>query len=868
MRRSRLILLATALSASTLAIPATAVVLHASNDVDGWVKHELGHSVRWGRIVATQASLVYAAADAQTSPAGVFLSTDGGATWDDANGNLPETGIRAIAVDPLDSKVIYAALSIHGVYKSLDQGRSWNLATAGLPPDIETTCIHANPRASSSLLLGLKGGGVFVSTDGAGTWTRAATFSGDVTAIASDPDDGNVYYIGTSDQGVYRSADGGWTWLATQVGQSGRAEGPITAIVVDPSATNNVYLATASDGIWKSTDAGDTWARETGGLNDSRINDLILDSTDASILYAATASQGVFTSIDGGAHWVQFPTLDMADMRVLGLALDRTDGDRLYAWTPTALYVYRMQAAPRILKFRADPENVSRGESSTLSWTVANATSCTIDHRIGHVRSKGRRTVSPRTTTTYTLTAKGKGGAARAQVTVTVGSGRPIIESFAANPSAIVAGSSTTLSWATKGATRCALNHGIGEVPTSGSVVVSPSATTTYTLRATGSGGVTAWSVTVSVSPIVIDSFSATPSAILVGSSATLSWSTQGATHCALDNLIGEVPTSGSVVVSPSATTVYTLTASGSGGTTTKTTTVTVTAIYGFAASPASINTGDSTTLSWQAGGTSASIDHGIGGVPINGSIVVSPATTTTYTLTAWAPGGFSVTAAVTVLVNQLPTIDNLTAAPDPVESGQQATITFTLNDPEGDTMSWTATVSNGGGGVLDVTAGSGVSSGSTVTVHFTSSAVAHVSVRIDVSDAGGATNSATAAFAVKLTRSVVGTLTRPAPGTIIIPGLFVPVPYARVSSASTLMITATVTGSTFSYLAVSLANAGSGTYTPFEPLVNGLNTYAIQNDGTNNAWFGLGLPGSVYDGVGFDFSAGAANLNISWVWQ
>jgi Tol biopolymer transport system component len=72
-----------------------------------------------------------------------------------------------------------------------------------------------------------------------------------------------------------------------------------------------------------------------------------------------------------------------------------------------------------------------------------------------------------------------------------------------------------------------------------------------------------------------------------------------------------------------------------------------------FSASPTSITGGSSTTLSWtSANATSASIDNGVGSVtPVSGgSAKVSPATTTTYTLTLTGSGG-SVTyqAAVTV---------------------------------------------------------------------------------------------------------------------------------------------------------------------------------------------------------------------------
>ncbi len=71
-----------------------------------------------------------------------------------------------------------------------------------------------------------------------------------------------------------------------------------------------------------------------------------------------------------------------------------------------------------------------------------------------------------------------------------------------------------------------------------------------------------------------------------------------------------------------------------------------------FQASPATITAGQSTTLLWGKvdNATSAVIDQGIGGVGTPGSTNVSPATTTTYTLSATGCGG-TVTKQATVTV-------------------------------------------------------------------------------------------------------------------------------------------------------------------------------------------------------------------------
>jgi len=79
-------------------------------------------------------------------------------------------------------------------------------------------------------------------------------------------------------------------------------------------------------------------------------------------------------------------------------------------------------AVPIINSFLANPTTITVGESSTLSWSVADATSVTIDNGVGTVALSGTTTVSPITTTTYTLTATNTAGSVTATTTVTVSS--------------------------------------------------------------------------------------------------------------------------------------------------------------------------------------------------------------------------------------------------------------------------------------------------------------------------------------------------------------------------------------------------------------------------------------------------------------
>ncbi len=243
--------------------------------------------------------------------------------------------------------------------------------------------------------------------------------------------------------------------------------------------------------------------------------------------------------------------------------------------TSVQVFVTVSNLPPTINSFTANPNPITLGSATTLSWNVSAATSLSIDQGVGTVTGSSI-SVSPTTTTTYTLTAVNSTGSTTSPVTVIVNPPPPTINSFTASPSSIVSGGSSTLSWNVTGATSLSINQGIGDVTGNTSVQVTPAVTTTYVLTATNSNGSTTANTTVTiVVPPTINSFAANPTTITIGNSSTLSWNVTGATTLSIDQGIGTV-TGTSISVSPNSTRTYTLTASNIAGTTQASTTITV----------------------------------------------------------------------------------------------------------------------------------------------------------------------------------------------------------------------------------------------------------------------------------------------------
>jgi len=162
-----------------------------------------------------------------------------------------------------------------------------------------------------------------------------------------------------------------------------------------------------------------------------------------------------------------------------------------------------------ITTFTATPTAVSGGQTATITWATANATSVTITPPVstpddtGPLSTSGSSVVVVNATTTFTINASGPGGnATPAMVTVNV----PFTVGLTASPSTITSGQAVTLSWQVTGGTASSLSIDNNVCAScalpQGTASVSPSATTTYKASATAAdGSIIQQSATVTVGP-------------------------------------------------------------------------------------------------------------------------------------------------------------------------------------------------------------------------------------------------------------------------------------------------------------------------------------------------------------------------------
>ncbi len=184
--------------------------------------------------------------------------------------------------------------------------------------------------------------------------------------------------------------------------------------------------------------------------------------------------------------------VSIGTMAVSGSTLTLT----LPAYSVTTINVTGTAVAPvPAVTLSASPATIASGNSSTLTWSSTNATTCTASGGwTGTELVSGTKSVSPISTTTYSLTCTGTGGtSAPAGATVTVTAAAVPTVTLMASPATIASGNSSTLTWSSTSATSCTASDGwTGTMAASGMQSVSPASTTTYTLTCTGAGGTSA----------------------------------------------------------------------------------------------------------------------------------------------------------------------------------------------------------------------------------------------------------------------------------------------------------------------------------------------------------------------------------------
>jgi len=277
---------------------------------------------------------------------GIWKTTDDGITWKNVSDTYIKTGsVGAIAVSESNPNIVVAGMGEHaargvmtsmgdGVYKSTDDGKTWQHIGLGTTRHISDVIIHpSNPDMIYIAAQGAQYGpsedrGIYRSNNGGANWEKVLYVNQTTGASSLSMDMNNPLILyaamwqhrrypwtmesGGPHSGLYKSTDGGTTWeklgegLPEEFGKSG-----VSVSRANPELVFAVLEAEGEKGgVYRSDDAGKKWTL----VNKDRINiarswyymEIVTDPQNENIVYVLNAP--VTKSIDGGKTFKPLPT--------------------------------------------------------------------------------------------------------------------------------------------------------------------------------------------------------------------------------------------------------------------------------------------------------------------------------------------------------------------------------------------------------------------------------------------------------------------------------------------------------------------------------------------------------------------------------
>jgi photosystem II stability/assembly factor-like uncharacterized protein len=260
--------------------------------------------------------------------AGVYKSTDGGATFQSSSNGLDgfTRCVTGLSLNPLDPDTLFTepVFGDGGYARSDDAGATWQIAKVVQPG----RKVLADPR-NPDRLYGVGKQGLVISEDRGATWTRKTPRALEgpelfgVEHIAVDPASGRLFALSGR---LYRSGDGGATFLPIPFAPME----PIYTMAFD--ATTGTLIAGTPTSVYQSRGfPWEQWTEVPTGDRSLEMRGIAASLRDPDTAYAS--SQGrVYVTRDAGRSWQPLPRPPFSNIMstfVLQLVVDA--GENLYA---------------------------------------------------------------------------------------------------------------------------------------------------------------------------------------------------------------------------------------------------------------------------------------------------------------------------------------------------------------------------------------------------------------------------------------------------------------------------------------------------------------------------------------------------------
>lgn len=280
------------------------------------------------------------AAYAGSASGGVWKTTDMGRNWTALNTRLSSMHIGALAIDPVNNKVIYAGTgetympgddwAYAGIYVSTDSGATWTLlnGTADLKLSAVSS-IAIDPKNTARIYVS-GNTGIYATSDRGASWKKLPLEGFVEQVMVSDLDHETLFATG-SQTSVWRSKDAGATWIKL-VGWNANRGLPddnawFNRVTITQSSgqtlknttSNHVLYVAMADPfrLFRSDSEGESWYEVSRQTYNEKNFAVLADPNDADVVFTAG---GILRRATEGGWKVNVLPLQYTNIRAVAFA--------------------------------------------------------------------------------------------------------------------------------------------------------------------------------------------------------------------------------------------------------------------------------------------------------------------------------------------------------------------------------------------------------------------------------------------------------------------------------------------------------------------------------------------------------------------
>ena len=275
-------------------------------------------------------------------PTGVWLTVNGAEQWR----RISNHRVTAFAMDPKQQGTLYLG-SFQSILKSTDAGKNWPEVYRETRANVRITTLAVNPVQTRKIWAGTSDGEILLSQDRGLSWKVVHDFDVEVKQVIIDPLAPSVMYVGTAKDGIFRTMNEGKDWenLFERYGivikgtdKRGKPKREVrkgseifVTLRIDPTSHRRLYYV-SNYGILRSSDRGDTWEElklvtEPGTIP---IYDLAINARDGREIYYTT-NRVIYYTRNFGNEW--FTETVPTGRKITAIIINSHDPTTIYVGT-------------------------------------------------------------------------------------------------------------------------------------------------------------------------------------------------------------------------------------------------------------------------------------------------------------------------------------------------------------------------------------------------------------------------------------------------------------------------------------------------------------------------------------------------------